>query len=165
MFVADLKWKWCKTLGFHFERVEWWQKYLFLQGNSTKRIDEDMPIRLDDKRPSTSIVKNCVARFRTGHMSPEDEECSGTNSSDNSRKRGCHSFHVPGWLNIHLHDSRDPADILKKGGQYYVFARSYAWESSQPNVEMLFINMIQCLLHMPFWTNFGGILWDYWTIL
>jgi hypothetical protein len=30
-----------------------------------------------DKCPSYFTVKNCVAKFRAGHLSTEDEECSG----------------------------------------------------------------------------------------
>jgi transposase len=37
----------------------------------------DMSVTLGDKRPSYSTVKNSVARFRTGHLSIEDEERSG----------------------------------------------------------------------------------------
>jgi hypothetical protein len=71
-------------------------KYLFLKGNSAKNIYDDMSVTLGDKRPSYSMVKNCVVGFRTGHLSTEDEERPGeTNSSDNSRKHGCHSFHDP----------------------------------------------------------------------
>jgi transposase len=36
-----------------------------------------MLVTLGDKRPSYSTVKNWVARFRTGHLSTEDEERSG----------------------------------------------------------------------------------------
>jgi hypothetical protein len=36
-----------------------------------------MSVTLGDKRPSYSAVKNWVARFRTGHLSTEDEELSG----------------------------------------------------------------------------------------
>jgi transposase len=50
-------------------------KYLFLKGNWAKKIYNDMSVTLGDKHPST--VKNWVARFRTGHLSTEDEECSG----------------------------------------------------------------------------------------
>jgi transposase len=52
-------------------------KYLFLKGNSAKKIYDDMLVTLDDTRPSYSTVKNWVARFRTGHLSTEDEERSG----------------------------------------------------------------------------------------
>jgi transposase len=37
----------------------------------------DISVTLDDKRPSYSTVKNWVARFKKGHLSTEDEECSG----------------------------------------------------------------------------------------
>jgi hypothetical protein len=47
-------------------------KYLFLKGNSVKK-NYDMSVTLRDKHPSYSIVKNWVARFRTGHLSIEDE--------------------------------------------------------------------------------------------
>jgi transposase len=50
---------------------------LFLRGNSTKEIYDDMPFTLSDKRPSYCTVKNWVARFRTGHLSIEDVERSG----------------------------------------------------------------------------------------
>jgi transposase len=36
-----------------------------------------MSVTLGDKWPSYSTVKNWVARFRTGHLSTEDEELSG----------------------------------------------------------------------------------------
>jgi transposase len=36
-----------------------------------------MLVILGDKHPSYSAVKNWVARFRTGHLSTEDEELSG----------------------------------------------------------------------------------------
>jgi transposase len=36
-----------------------------------------MSVTLGVKRPSCSTVKNCVARFRTGHLSTYDEERSG----------------------------------------------------------------------------------------
>jgi transposase len=45
----------------------------FLKGNSAKKIYDDMSVTLGDKRPSYSTVKNWVARFRTGHLSTEDE--------------------------------------------------------------------------------------------
>jgi transposase len=36
-----------------------------------------MSVTLSDKRPSYSTVENWVARFRTGHLSTEEEEGSG----------------------------------------------------------------------------------------
>jgi hypothetical protein len=62
------------------------KKYLFLKGNSAKKIYDDMLVTLVDKHPSHSTLKNWVARFRTGHLSTEDEE----------HNHGCHSFHDPG---------------------------------------------------------------------
>jgi hypothetical protein len=50
-------------------------KYLFLNGDLAKKIYNDMSVALGDKHPYT--VKNQVARFTTGHLSTEDEECSG----------------------------------------------------------------------------------------
>jgi hypothetical protein len=47
-------------------------KYLFLKGNSAKKI-YDMSVTLGNKYPSYSTVKNCVARFRRGHLSTENE--------------------------------------------------------------------------------------------
>jgi hypothetical protein len=38
-----------------------------------KRIYVYMSVTLGDKRTSCSIVKNWVVRFRTGHLSTEDE--------------------------------------------------------------------------------------------
>jgi hypothetical protein len=38
---------------------------------------DDMLVTLGDKRPLYSTVKNWVTRFRTGHLSSEDEERSG----------------------------------------------------------------------------------------
>jgi hypothetical protein len=46
--------------------------YLFLKGNLAKKID-DMSVTLSDKHPSYSTAKKWVARFRTGHLSTEDE--------------------------------------------------------------------------------------------
>jgi transposase len=37
-----------------------------------------MRIKLDNKRPSYSTVKNWVAKFRTGHLSAEEEKLSGS---------------------------------------------------------------------------------------
>jgi transposase len=62
-------------------------KYLFLKGNSAKRI-YDMLVTSGDKCLSYSTVKNWVAWFRTGHLSIEDE-CSGDNSIKHG---GRHSF-------------------------------------------------------------------------
>jgi hypothetical protein len=45
-----------------------------------KKIYNDMAVTLGDERPSFSTVKNWAARFRTGHLSTEGEECSGTSS-------------------------------------------------------------------------------------
>jgi hypothetical protein len=42
-----------------------------------KRIIIIMSVTLGDKRPLYSTVKNWVARFRTGHLSTENEERSG----------------------------------------------------------------------------------------
>jgi transposase len=42
-----------------------------------QKIYDNMSVTLRDKRPSYSTVTNWVARFRTGHLSTEDEECSG----------------------------------------------------------------------------------------
>jgi hypothetical protein len=36
-----------------------------------------MSITLGDKHPFYSTAKNWAAGFRTGHLSTEDEECSG----------------------------------------------------------------------------------------
>jgi hypothetical protein len=52
-------------------------KYLFLKGNSAKKKMYDaMLVKLGDKHPSCSTVKNWVAGFTTGHFSTKDEECS-----------------------------------------------------------------------------------------
>jgi transposase len=48
-------------------------KYLFLKGNSAKRIYDDMSVTVGDKRPSYSTVKQWVDRFRAAHLSIEDE--------------------------------------------------------------------------------------------
>jgi hypothetical protein len=37
----------------------------------------DMSVTLGDKRPFYSIGRNCVTRFRTGHLNIEDEDRSG----------------------------------------------------------------------------------------
>jgi hypothetical protein len=47
-------------------------KYLFLEGNSAKKI-YDVLVTLGDKHPSYSTAKTWVAGFRTGHTSTEDE--------------------------------------------------------------------------------------------
>jgi transposase len=52
-------------------------KYIFLTGNSAKQIYDGMSVTLGDKCSSYSTVKNWVDRFRTGHLSAEDEERSG----------------------------------------------------------------------------------------
>jgi transposase len=52
-------------------------KFIFLNGNSAKEIYDYISVTLGDKRPSYSTVKNWVARFRTGHLSTEDEKRSG----------------------------------------------------------------------------------------
>jgi hypothetical protein len=53
-------------------------KYHFLNVNSTKKMCNDMSVPLGDKCPSCySTMKNWVARIKTGHLSTEDEECSG----------------------------------------------------------------------------------------
>jgi predicted HAD superfamily hydrolase len=48
-------------------------KYLFLKGNSAKKIYDNMSLTLDYKSPSYSTVKNLVARCRTQHLTTEDE--------------------------------------------------------------------------------------------
>jgi hypothetical protein len=63
---------------------------LFLKRELDQRTDDDMLL----------TVRNWVARFGTGHLSNEDKECSGRLLSDNSRKRGCHSFHDPGLMKM-----------------------------------------------------------------
>jgi hypothetical protein len=59
-----------------FTAKEWQavMKYLFLQGNSAKKIHDDMSITLRDKRPSYPTVENWVAGFITGHLSIEGQE-------------------------------------------------------------------------------------------
>jgi hypothetical protein len=42
-----------------------------------KNIYDDMSVTLGDECPSYSTVKNWDPRFRTGHLSTEDEERSG----------------------------------------------------------------------------------------
>jgi hypothetical protein len=75
-------------------------KYLFLKGNSARKIYNDMSVTLGDKSPSCCTVKNWVAGFRGGHLSTEGEE-SSEKPSDSSRKHGCHSFHDPGRYEEH----------------------------------------------------------------
>jgi hypothetical protein len=48
-------------------------KYLFLKGNWAIKIYDSMFVTLGNKRPCYSTVKDWVARFRTGQLSPEDE--------------------------------------------------------------------------------------------
>jgi hypothetical protein len=59
-----------------FTAKEWRavMNYLTLKGNSAPKNYDDMSVTLGHKRPSYSTVKNWVARFRTGHLSIEDEE-------------------------------------------------------------------------------------------
>jgi hypothetical protein len=71
-------------------------KYLFLKGNSVKKKYYDMSVTLGDKHPLYYTANDWVARFITGYLSSADER--ETNSSDNSRKQGCRSFHDPGQL-------------------------------------------------------------------
>jgi hypothetical protein len=54
------------------------KKYIFLKGNSApkKKVYDALLLTLGDKHPSYFAVKNWVVRFRTGHLSIEDEECS-----------------------------------------------------------------------------------------
>jgi hypothetical protein len=52
-------------------------KYHFLKENLAKKKKDYMSITLNDKRPFYSTAKDCVARFRTGNLSTEDEERSG----------------------------------------------------------------------------------------
>jgi hypothetical protein len=70
--------------------------YIFLKGNSAKKIYVDISVALSDKRPSYCTVENWVTGFRTRHVSTETETFWESNSSDSCRKRGCHSFHDPG---------------------------------------------------------------------
>jgi hypothetical protein len=63
-----------------FTAKEWRvvMKYLFLKGNSAKKENyPDISVTFGDIRSSYSTLKNCVATFRTGHLSTEDEELSG----------------------------------------------------------------------------------------
>jgi transposase len=52
-------------------------KYLFVKVKSTKKMYDDMSVRLCDKCPSYSTAKNWVARFRTGCLGNADEDRSG----------------------------------------------------------------------------------------
>nr|XP_060623585.1 histone-lysine N-methyltransferase SETMAR-like isoform X2 [Anolis sagrei ordinatus] len=52
-------------------------KFLFLQGKSAKDIHGDMLQTLGDQCPSYSTVKNWVAKFKTGHVSTNDEKRPG----------------------------------------------------------------------------------------
>jgi hypothetical protein len=60
-----------------FTAKEWRvvMKYLFLKGSLAPK--NYMSVILGDKCPSYSTVMNWGARFRTGHLSTEDEERSG----------------------------------------------------------------------------------------
>jgi transposase len=64
-------------------------KYLFLKGNSAKKILNNMSVTLGDKHPSYSTLKNWVARFRTGHLSIEDKERCGGPTQVTSNSRQC----------------------------------------------------------------------------
>jgi hypothetical protein len=52
------------------------KKKVSLNGNSAKKIYNDMSITLGDKCHSNSTVKNLYVRLRTG-QSTEDKECFG----------------------------------------------------------------------------------------
>jgi hypothetical protein len=79
-----------------------------------------MSVTLADKRPFYIIVKNWVARFRTGHLSTEDEERSERPTQVTVLE------HVNAILSIinrpieecPLKDSRDPANIPKRSRLY-----------------------------------------------
>jgi transposase len=91
-------------------------KYLFLKGNSAKKI-YDMSVTLGDKRPSSSTVKNWVGSFRTRHLSTEDEECSGrpTQVTIPENVDAIHSMILDNRrIRYPLNDSRDPGDIPRK---------------------------------------------------
>jgi hypothetical protein len=46
----------------------------FLKVNSAENIYNDISVILGEMCPFYSIVNTWVARFRTGHLSPEDED-------------------------------------------------------------------------------------------
>jgi hypothetical protein len=97
-------------------------KYLFLKGNSAKKIDDDMSVALGEKRPSYSTVKNLVARFRTVHLSTEDEERSGrpTQVTIPEDVDAINSMIMDNRRIAAKKDSSDPDDILRKSGLYYL---------------------------------------------
>jgi hypothetical protein len=48
-------------------------KYVFLKRNLAPKKYDEMAVILGDKRPSYPTVKNLFGRFKTGHLSTEDE--------------------------------------------------------------------------------------------
>jgi hypothetical protein len=94
-------------------------KYLFLKRNSAKKVHDDMLVIPGDKRPFYSTVKNWVARFRTGHLSTEYEECSRRPTQVTVPKNvdAIHStFLDDGRISA---KSRDPGDVPRNDRLYY----------------------------------------------
>jgi transposase len=141
-------------------------KYVFLKGNSIKKNYDDMSVTLGDKRPSYSTVENWVARNRTRHLSTEDEERSGRPT------QATIPVNVDAIYSMILDDRRLSAKKLAETLAISLESIGYIVHeildiSSQPNwspkVSMLIRSVIECLLHEPFWTDFGGIQWNFLT--
>jgi hypothetical protein len=111
-----------------------------------------------------STVKNLVAKFRTGHLSSECVEFCGRPTE----------VIIPQHVNVIYFINLDDQRITtKKIAETLAISRVrlcyIMYEildvSAQPNgfpdVSMLLISVIECLLHKPFWTDFGGILLDF----
>jgi hypothetical protein len=142
-------------------------KYLFLKrelGQKNYNISDT----LGDKCLSHSTVRNQVPRFRIWHLSTVDRESSGRTTQ----------MIVPESVDaIHsmiLDDQRISAKmitatlaicILRLSSLYYLWDFRYERLSASgfPNV-VLIRSVIKCILHKPFWSDFGRILWDFWTI-
>lgn len=69
-------------------------KFLWLQEKSAKEIHMEMLNTLGDKCPSYSCVKTWISRFKTGHLTIEDEPRSGRSTTATDQKT-CDAVHEP----------------------------------------------------------------------
>jgi hypothetical protein len=88
-------------------------KFLFLKGKGAKKIHDDMSVTLRKKSLSYSTGINCVAQFKTGHFSTEDEDSPGrplvVTVPENMDP--IHSIDLGGLKNFSQKGSRDSGDI------------------------------------------------------
>jgi transposase len=76
-------------------------KYLFVKGNLAKKVYDVMSVTICDKCPSYSTVKNWVARFRTRHLSTQDERSGRpTQATIPENEDAIHSMILDGQKNI-----------------------------------------------------------------